>query len=64
MKNGFFKNVKSELKKVVWPTKKQLMNNTFMVLFLVLAVSAIVLLFELVVQTVDAQLWNYIASII
>ena len=28
MAKGFFKGVKSELKKVVWPTKSQLINNT------------------------------------
>ena len=27
MAKGFIKGVKSELKKVVWPTKKQLINN-------------------------------------
>ena len=27
MANGFIKGVKSELKKVVWPTRKQLINN-------------------------------------
>ena len=48
-KPGFFKRVakwfremKSELKKVVWPTKKQLFNNTF-VSVVVMVVSAIVL---------------------
>lgn len=28
----FFKDIKSELKKVIWPTKKQLINNTGTVL--------------------------------
>lgn len=64
MKKGFFKNVKSELKKVVWPTKKQLISNTCMVIFLVVAVSAIVLTFDMVVEFADAKLWNYISGII
>jgi preprotein translocase subunit SecE len=28
----FFKDLKSEVKKVVWPTKKQVRNNTLVVL--------------------------------
>lgn len=28
----FFKDLKSEVKKVVWPTKKQVKNNTLVVL--------------------------------
>ena len=48
-KPGFFKRVakwfremKSELKKVIWPTRKQLVNNTF-VSVVVMVASAIVL---------------------
>lgn len=32
---SFFKEMKSELKKVVWPTPKQLLNNTLVVLVVV-----------------------------
>ena len=32
----FFKEVKSELKKVVWPSGKQVINNTLIVLALVI----------------------------
>ena len=28
----FFKEVKSEMKKVVWPSKKQIVNNTLIVI--------------------------------
>ena len=31
-KRHFFKDVKAELKKVIWPTPKQLLNNTVAVL--------------------------------
>jgi len=48
-KPGFFKRIgkwfremKSELKKVVWPTPKQLMNNTIVAL-VVMAISAVFL---------------------
>lgn len=41
-KNGFFKKIarffkdlKSEIKKIVWPTKKQVRNNTVVVLTVV-----------------------------
>jgi len=38
----WFREMKSELKKVVWPTKKQLVNNTVVAL-VVMAASAVVL---------------------
>ena len=41
MANGFFKGVKSELKKVVWPTKDQLIKNTVMVIGLALVFSVV-----------------------
>lgn len=39
----YFRDTKSEMKKVVWPTKKQIINNTIVVLAVV-AVSALVIL--------------------
>lgn len=36
----FFKDLKSEIKKVVWPTKKQVKNNTIVVLIF-MAVAAV-----------------------
>ena len=62
MAKGFFKGVKGELKKVVWPTKKQLINNTVMVIALVLAFSIIVLGFDLILETIDGSLWNFITN--
>ena len=43
----FFRELKSELKKVVWPSGKQLVNNTVVVLVAVLIVGIIVCLFDL-----------------
>ena len=43
----FFRDTKSELKKVVWPSGKQLLNNTLVVLVSVLIVGIIVCLFDL-----------------
>ena len=39
--------MKSELKKVVWPSGKQLVNNTLVVLVSVLIVGVIVCLFDM-----------------
>ena len=43
----WFRAMKSELKKVVWPSGKQLLNNTLVVLVSVLIVGIIVCLFDL-----------------
>ena len=39
----FFRDTKSELKKVVWPSKSQIINNSIVVL-VVMVISAIVIL--------------------
>ena len=44
----WFREMKSELKKVVWPSGKQLVNNTLIVLAAVLVVGVIVCLFDYV----------------
>jgi preprotein translocase subunit SecE len=60
MKNNLFKNVKTELKKVIWPTKQQLLKNTILVIVLVLAFAALVLTFDMIVDFVDMKIWNLI----
>jgi len=42
VKKHFFKDFKAELKKVIWPTPKQLINNTVAVIVIVAVTSAIV----------------------
>ena len=42
-----FKEVKSELKKVAWPTFKQVRNNTIIVIVCVLIVGAFIALLDL-----------------
>lgn len=64
MAKGFVKGMKSELKKVIWPTKEQLIKNTTMVVVLVVLVSAVVLGIDLVLETVDKHLWDFIQQII
>lgn len=36
----FFKDLKAEIKKVIWPTKKQLVNNTMIVILAILVIGA------------------------
>ena len=48
VKKHFFKDFKAELKKVIWPTPKQLVNNTTAVIVIVLIVSAIVFVLDTV----------------
>src|SRR5574344_40462 len=43
----FFKDFKAELKKVIWPTPKQLANNTVAVITIVLITAAIVFVLDL-----------------
>ncbi|HHW00692.1 MAG TPA: preprotein translocase subunit SecE [Clostridiaceae bacterium] len=42
----FFKDTRSELKKVIWPTKQQMVNNTLTVLFFCLVVGIIIWLVD------------------
>ena len=44
----FWKDFKAELKKVIWPTKKQLTNNTMVVVAMVIVTAIIVLVLDLV----------------
>ncbi len=36
----FFRDLKAEVKKVIWPTKKQLINNTGIVILCILIIGA------------------------
>lgn len=42
----FFREIKSELKKVVWPSRSQMINNTAMVLVCVLIVGVFIWAFD------------------
>ena len=48
VKRHFFKDFKAELKKVIWPTPKQLVNNTATVVVLVLITAVIVFALDVV----------------
>lgn len=38
----FFKDIRTELKKVIWPTRKQLVNSTVSVLLICLLIGAVI----------------------
>ena len=44
----WFRDMKSELKKVQWPTKKQTINNTLIVIACVIVVGVCIALFDMV----------------
>ena len=50
----FLKDVKAELKKVIWPTPKQLLNNTLAVLAIVIVVGVIVFALDVCFEKVNS----------
>ena len=54
-KKHFFKDFKAELKKVIWPTPKQLVNKTVAVIVIVLVTAAIVFVLDLVFYLLNEQ---------
>ena len=51
----YFRELRSELKKVTWPTLKQVLKNTLVVVACVLVVGAFIWLFDFVARTgIDA----------
>ena len=50
-KNGgfmkFFRDLKGEFKKIVWPSKKQIINNTLVVIAAILVVGAFIWVIDL-----------------
>ncbi len=62
MAKGFVKGVKSELKKVVWPTKQQLIKSTTMVIFLIVVFSVVILGLDMLLELGDTHLWNFIQN--
>ena len=59
---GILKDTKAELKKVVWPSKKQIANNTLWVLVLVIIVSVLVLGIDWVLKAADTKIWDLISN--
>ncbi len=60
----FFKDFKAELKKVIWPTPKQLLNNTVAVITIVILTAAIVFVLDVIFETVNNKGINRLKSIV
>ena len=52
-KKNFSKDFKAELKKVSWPTLKQLVNNTTAVIVIVLVTAAIVFVLDVIFESLN-----------
>ena len=52
-KSNFFKELKSELKKVTWPTFKKLVNNTSAVISIVIILAAIVFVLDVCFENLN-----------
>ena len=52
-KKHFFKDFKAELKKVIWPTPKQLINNTIAVITIVLITAVIVFVLDVAFEKMN-----------
>ncbi len=46
----YFRGVKAELKKVIWPNKKELMNYTGIVIFISALIAIIVYILDLLIR--------------
>ncbi len=53
----FFKDVKTELKKVTWPTKKQAVKNTVVVLIFLIIIGLFIFLIDLLFQWAAGLIW-------
>lgn len=61
-KKHFFKDFKAELKKVIWPTPKQIVNNTIAVITIVIITAAIVFVLDLVFDILNEKGINRLKS--
>ena len=52
-KGHFFKDMKAELKKVIWPTPKQTANNTLAVIGFTLAIALVVFLLDVCFDAIN-----------
>lgn len=63
-KSHFFKDFKAELKKVIWPAPKQVVNNTTAVVVIVLITALIVFVLDLTFETLNTHGVNRLKSIV
>lgn len=63
-KKHFFKDFKAELKKVIWPTPKQLANNTVAVVTIVLITAVIVFVLDVVFESMNTYGINKLKELV
>lgn len=63
-KKHFFKDFKAELKKVIWPTPKQVANNTTAVISIVLITALIVFVLDVAFETLNTQGVDRLKSVV
>ena len=63
-KKRFFKDFKAELKKVIWPTPKQIVNNTIAVVTIVIATALIVLILDLAFEALNSYGINKLRNLV
>lgn len=63
-KTSFMKSFKAELKKVIWPTPKQLFNNTVAVLAIVLITAVIVFVLDFAFESINKYGVNRIKEVV
>lgn len=60
----FFKDFKAELKKVIWPTPKQVVNSTTAVITIVLITALIVFALDVTFETINKHGVNKLKSMV
>ncbi len=60
----FFKDFKAELKKVIWPTPRQVVNNTVAVITIVLITAVIVFALDLLFKAINTYGINSIKNLV
>lgn len=60
----FFKDFKAELKKVIWPTPKQVLNNTTAVVVIVLLTAIIVFVLDLTFEKLNTHGIDRLRSVV
>ena len=63
-KNHFWKDFKAELKKVIWPTPKQIINNTATVIGIVLITVVIVFVLDLAFDALNTYGINKLKTVV
>lgn len=61
-KKHFWKDFKAELKKVIWPTPKQLFKNTIAVIFIVIVTATIVFVLDVAFDALNTYGINKLKS--